>query len=132
MWDELNRILGVNRKSELCSGEPRPDASSVPVTEPVTEPGNESDSPDDTAPAALPGEPEVDLAPPAQGTADNVMPPAVCPDGSPPADEAASGTDSDEPAPGTSPLDDFLPPRGRNHQAGTDAVCIQTQGAQGG
>lgn len=54
---------------------------------------------------------EVDLAPPAQAATDTVMPPAVCPDGSPAADETTSGTGSDEPAPGTSPLDEFLSSR---------------------
>jgi hypothetical protein len=54
MWDELNRILGVNRKGELSSGEPRPDASSAPETEPGTEPRNESDSPGDTTLVELP------------------------------------------------------------------------------
>jgi transposase InsO family protein len=57
---------------------------------------------------------EVDLAPPVQATTDNLMPAPVCPDGSPAAEETTSGTDNDEPAPGTSPLDDFLPPRGGN------------------
>jgi transposase InsO family protein len=57
---------------------------------------------------------EVDLAPPAQATTDNVMPEPVCPDGSPAIEETTSGTDNDEQAPGTSPLDDFLPPGGGN------------------
>jgi transposase InsO family protein len=57
---------------------------------------------------------EVDLAPPAQATTDTVMPQAVCPDGSPAAEETTSGTGSEEPAPGTSPLDDFLTPRDRS------------------
>lgn len=55
MWDELNRILGVNRKSELSSGEPRPDASAAPEAEPGTKSGNESDSPGGTTPAELSG-----------------------------------------------------------------------------
>ena len=51
---------------------------------------------------------EVDLAPPAPGATDNVMPAAICPDGSPTEREIDTG----EPAPGTSPLDNFLASRG--------------------
>ncbi|MFH1572920.1 MAG: DDE-type integrase/transposase/recombinase [Acidobacteriota bacterium] len=50
MWDELNRILGVSRKSELSLGEPGPEAS--------VGPGNESDAAGNAAPARSPGEPE--------------------------------------------------------------------------
>jgi hypothetical protein len=51
---------------------------------------------------------EVDLVPPAQGATGNVMPAAICPDGSPTEREIDTG----EPAPGTSPLDNFLASRG--------------------
>jgi len=75
---------------------------------------------------------EVDLAPPAQETTDNVMPPPVCPDGSPAGEETTAGTDSDEPAPGTSPLDEFLSPHLENEKPatpGTDDAAAQNGGA---
>jgi hypothetical protein len=74
---------------------------------------------------------EVDLAPPAQATPGNAMPPPLCPDGSPAGEEfGADGADGEagvEPAPGTSPLDDFLPPRG-----GNDAVTDPPADPQAG
>ena len=73
---------------------------------------------------------EVDLAPPAQATTDNAMPPPLCPDGSPSGEE--SGTSGgDEPAPGTSPLDDFLPAVGEHRppdEPGDDAGEPQNGG----
>jgi transposase InsO family protein len=74
---------------------------------------------------------EVDLAPPAQGTTDNALPAPVCPDGSPAAEEITSGTDSDEPAPGTSPLDEFLPPH-RGSDAAGDSQPGTPAGENGG
>jgi transposase InsO family protein len=54
MWDELNRILGVNRKGDLSAGELRSDVAGAREAEPRTEPGSESDSPGDTMSAGLP------------------------------------------------------------------------------
>jgi transposase InsO family protein len=78
---------------------------------------------------------EVDLAPPAQGTTGNAMPPPLCPDGSPVGEEfrAEGATDeaNDEPAPGTSPLDHFLPPRGGS-AAATDPPADPPTGTSAG
>jgi transposase InsO family protein len=78
---------------------------------------------------------EVDLAPPAQEATNNTMPPPLCPDGSPAGEEigteGAPGEVSDEPAPGTSPLDDFLPPRGGS-DAATDPPAGRPAGENGG
>src|SRR5579872_1730549 len=52
MWDELNRILGVNRKSELSSGEPRPAASAAREAEPGAKSENVADSPGETGHSA--------------------------------------------------------------------------------
>jgi len=65
------------------------------------------------------GEPrrEVELAPPPQGPTEQVVPPPVCPDGSPAGEETVEGMDGDGPAPGTSPLDQFWPPRSSGNEA---------------
>ncbi|MBI3863719.1 MAG: DDE-type integrase/transposase/recombinase, partial [Planctomycetia bacterium] len=78
---------------------------------------------------------EVDLAPPAQEVTDNVMPAPVCPDGSPATDDSSADSDGDEPAPGVSPLDDFLSPgsrrpEGDQGQSGPGPESTENGGAQ--
>jgi transposase InsO family protein len=76
---------------------------------------------------------EVDLAPPPREPTDNVLPPPVCPDGSPAGEEIADsdgiGAAGDEPAPGTSPLDEFLTPHGENELPGTGDAAAPNGGA---
>jgi transposase InsO family protein len=80
---------------------------------------------------------EVDLAPPqaTAATADNVMPLPLCPDGSPAGEDIGDGSGTDEaggePAPGTSPLDNFLPPRGPS-DATADPQSETPAGENGG
>ena len=82
---------------------------------------------------------QVDLAPPVPATAGSAMPLPLCPDGSPAgeafgADVADAGA-GDEPAPGTSPLDDFLSPRGGSDTEADPPADLQTgmpAGEQGG
>jgi transposase InsO family protein len=79
------------------------------------------------------GEPrrEVDLVPPPQGTTETVVPPPLCPDGSPAGEDLVAGVDGDEPAPGVSALDDYLSQRPRD-QALADPETGPAIGENGG
>ncbi len=75
---------------------------------------------------------EVDMAPPAQAAPEAVVPPPLCPDGSPAGEETDDETDGDGPAPGTSPLDQFWPPRSSGEETSADQGSDGANGESGG
>jgi transposase InsO family protein len=77
------------------------------------------------------GEPrqEVDLVRPPEDTCDSTLPPPVCPDGSPAGEEVGTDAASAEPAPGTSPLDEFLTPSGETDRPASSEAAASDGGA---